>query len=193
MITDFAGDRRNPGFQARNRTVDGEFYLYDGPIGHRTWLHDVNASGDWRMSLFDIDPRTLLDLLDERAEFEVVDVSDGVRHLRATRVGDLPELNFGLGPTETDDVTGLDLWVGEDDLVRRMQMTTAKTETRMVGTGTIIERRPDGGVDKRIDPDQPGTPVTEVHRSSYDVRFSDIGADIDVLAPEDATEVRGQG
>ena len=33
-----------PAFDARNATVGNEFYLYDGPIGAKHWVHDTTAT-----------------------------------------------------------------------------------------------------------------------------------------------------
>ena len=194
MTIDFASDGRSPGFQAQNKTVDGEFYLLDGPIGLEHWIHDTNASGMSRKDIFSLDPRTLLDLLSPSADFEQVGEADGVRHLRARSVDGVPVLNLGLGPTDGQDTSGLEVWVGRDDVVQRIDLAYDTTEvSEHSGALAKIVRHADGTVTKEIDPAHPGH--REVYRthSTYSARFTDVGAPIAITAPTDSTDVAGKG
>ena len=197
MITDFAASDNGPGFRSHNRTVDGEFYLLDGPSGEQAWVHDVNASGQQGSDIFNIDPRTLLDIIEPGAEFETVsNDEDGVRRLRATRVDDVPPLNLGHGPISIkgQQVERLELWVGPDDVVRKFDLDLEYSETREhSGARARLVKRADGTVSKEIDPAFPGKTVTETVRTSYAVAFSDLGEPIEIDAPSDATRVEGKG
>jgi hypothetical protein len=193
MIVDFDGERGRPGFQAHIRTVDGELYKLDGPPDAKRWYHDVNADDMTRSDLFNVDPRTLLELLENSAHFEVVDEKNDVRHLRATKVERVPSLNFGNGPaTDGSDVQKLDLWVGRDDVVRKIDLALELTETHESGGETVETRNADGTYSKSV---QPGTARNETvtHRSSYSVRFFDLGAPISIVAPGNAEQVEGKG
>ena len=194
MVMEFAGERGRSGFTAHNRTVGGEFYLLDGPPGQQRWIHDTNATGTRGTDLFSLDPRTLCDLLKGSAEFEVVDERDGVTHLRARSVDELPPLSFGAGPSDAraEDVTRLELWVGPDDVVQRIDLDLERTETTRQGGETILVPRADGRMHKMVDPDT-GEMVTTTHRSSYSVRFFDVGEPVSIVAPADAVRVAGKG
>lgn len=219
LTLDFeTGGFGSPGFQARNRTVDGQFYLLDGPPGDRRWYHDTNASGSRAQDLYNLDPRTLLQLLDESSDFETVGTEqrggEEVRHLRATRLQDVPPLNLGFGDNADAGATSLELWVGPDDVVRSLAVSFEATETapdrRMIrvkprdgdpkrvtmrGRWMIIQlpdgtrvKRPVGDVTK---PSEGGTTTT--YRSRYSVEFFDLGAPIEIEAPPDPIEVAGKG
>ena len=196
MVMRFAGDGRSTGFTAHNRTVDGEFYLLDGPPGRQRWIHDVGANATTRgTDLFSLDPRTLCELLKDSAEFERVNEHDGVKHLRATEVNDLPPLSFGAGPSDAraEDVTRLELWVGPDDVVRRIDIDLERTERERRGAMSRITQNPDGTYTKEIDPAHPGTEELVTHRSSYSVRFAGIGDPVEIVAPAGAADVEGKG
>jgi hypothetical protein len=194
MVMEYAGEQGRPGFTAHNRTVGGEFYLLDGPPGRQRWIHDTNASGTRGADLFSLDPRTLCELLSESAEFEVVDEQDGVKHIRATSVDHVPPLSFGEGPSgaEAEDVTRLELWIGPDDVVQRIDLDLERTETTRQGGKTILVPRSDGTMHKMVDPNT-GEMVTTTHRSSYSVRFFDVGDPVQIVVPADAVPVAGQG
>jgi hypothetical protein len=197
MITDFEADAYSPGFQSRNRTVDGEFYLYDGPIDRRYWIHDVNASGQQGSDIFNVDPRTFLEIVEPGATFETVSTDDeGVRRLRATKVEEVPPLNLGHGPIaiKGQQVKRLELWVGPDDIVRRFDLDLEYTETHENSGGRAkIVNHEDGTFTKEIDPAHPGETVVETVRTSYAVTFSDLGAPITIEAPAGARRVEGKG
>ena len=186
MRLKFAGVHGRPGFVAENRTVDGHFYLLDGVPGQQRWIHDVGATtgGD----PFSIDPRNLLKVLDPSADFETVDVDGDVRHLRARSLDDIPEMNLGLGPSSEAEVTNLELWVGSDDIVQRLDFTYDITED----LGGPMYVKDENGNRKRFTPPS-GTPDSHTYSSSYSVVFFDVGAAIKIEAPADAVEVNGQG
>ena len=139
-----------------NMQVDGERYGYrpnqltGGPF---EWTDDGPvAPGD---EMFGINPATLLDELRPEGGFEDLgdEQVDGVttRHFRATRPGDVPTDAIRDWVRNRGDVTGLDIWVDEDDLVRRLDIGFA------------------GG-----DPDEaPGE--TPVSPSTASIRFYDFG------------------
>jgi hypothetical protein len=110
-------------------------------------------------------------------------------------VNDLPPLNFGEGPSgaRAEDVKRLELWVGSDDVVRRIDIGLENTETHRSGGLTRVTRNPDGTYSKEIDPAHPGEEVTTTHRASYSVRFFDLGSPITIEAPANAARVAGQG
>jgi hypothetical protein len=198
-VIDFGPSGGTPGFKSQNRTVAGNFYLLDGPPGQQRWVHITNEPG---LDLYKLDPRKLLELLAPAAEFETVGESNGLRRLRATSIDDLPDINLGLGPLRLrperrdgslgEDFTKLELWVGPDNVVRRLDLATESTETHRSGGETILVPRADGQMHKMVDPET-GEMVTTTHRSSYSVTFSDLGADIEITAPEGAEPVEGKG
>jgi hypothetical protein len=193
MVLRFFPDGRGPGFEARNRTVDGHFYLYDAG----RWVRDTNATGTEGRDMFSADPRTLLGALHPGAAFEVVgtETVDGLelRHLRATRVDRLPTLNLSLGPIDPDEVRTLEVWVGSDDVVRRLDIGTVHVATRDPQAATVIVRGPDGRTTKETAPPDAARMVTTETSSTYSLRFTDIGAPIVITAPTGAVDVAGQG
>lgn len=184
---------RGPAFEARNRTVDGHFYLYDAG----RWVRDTNAAGTRGADMFSADPRTLLGALHPGAAFEVVgtETVDGVelRHLRATRVDQLPTLNLSMGPMDPKEVRTLDVWVGADDVVRRLDIGTVQVMTRDPHVATIIVREPNGEMRKATEPPDPARMITTEVASAYSLRFTDIGAPLTITAPPGAVDVAGQG
>jgi hypothetical protein len=209
MTIHFAGESGRRGFDAQNKSVDGEFYLFTpGPDGVSRWYHDTNAGGS---SFFDTDPRSLLGALAPEAAFVAVgtDSIDGVRltHLRATNLDALPALKLSLGPIDANTFTSLDLWIGPDDVVRRLDLTTAQ-DVREIDPSVTMQKRTDGTI-TIVAPDgttrtvQPGENIDDAMRdlphvtrtihASYSVRFHDLGAPIAVTAPPGATDVAGKG
>ncbi|HVL81910.1 MAG TPA: hypothetical protein VM840_10000 [Actinomycetota bacterium] len=196
MEIDFAPDGRSPGFRARNRTVDGEFYLLDGIPGQEGWFHDVNAAGAQRSDLFNIDPRSVLTLLEPTVGFEEVgrDEIDGqpVRHLRATRTDQAPPLNFGMGSTEGQDMKQLDVWIDEENIVRRIDVRFSTT-LASPSAGEILVKDENGDTRKIPTGEDSLEPKTVTTHSSYSARFYDLGAAIEIVAPVDVTRVEGKG
>lgn len=192
---------RGSGFEARNRTVDGQFYLYDGPPDARRWYRDLNASATRASDVFSADPRSLLAALHPGVAFEQVGTEqlDGadLRRLRATRIERLPELNLSLGPIDPTHVKGLDIWVGSDDIVRRLDLTLVQVETRSGPGRTEVVVDGDGKQRKVFVPADPGPGGQKGEdveiRSSASIRFTDIGAPVVITAPAGAVDVRGQG
>ena len=202
------------GFTAHNKTVDGQYYLLDGAPNAKRWYHDIGAT-PLGSDLFDLDPRTLLAVLQPTAGF--VDVgteqtADGtLRHLRATTLGNLPALHLVLGPLNGRDITSLDLWVASDSTVRRLDLTSSHTETQQPacfvqappeGSGVKVCLKPGGKLSRTADGKitvipgdvpAPKSPVTVTTTSSYSLRFSDIGAPISITAPADPIQVHGKG
>jgi hypothetical protein len=168
-----------PASDSWTKVVGGERYALVGPKGQPGhWVHRTGAGGPPGGALFDADPRTLLAILDPAARFAEVgtDRVGGVetRHLRATEVDELPVVDLGLAPdTRNTSVTSLDLWVGADDVVRRLDFGLRRTDTK---TGP-------GG--------QPLAGVT--FDSTYSVTFSDLGAPITITPPADVQPDAGKG
>lgn len=186
MRLKFAGVEGRPGFMAENRTVDGEFYLLDGVPGQQQWIRDVGATTG--SDPFSIDPRNLLRVLDPSADFETVGVARDVRHLRARSLDDIPEMNLGLGLSSDAEVTNLELWVGPDDIVQRLDFDYDITEDM----GGPMYLKDESGNRKRFVPPS-GTPESRTYSSSYSVVFFDVGTDITIEAPAGAVDVAGQG
>lgn len=210
MVIDFDAGI-SPAFTAENKTVGGEFYLLDGPPDDRRWVHDTNASGGRAVEIFGLDPRTLVDLFSTGSTLELVGTEDvdgvSTRHLRSTAPFPAPSLNLGMGPTGGATVDRLELWVGPDDVTRRIDLVLSQ-DVEMVdrdsaptmakgADGTIVLTAPDGTV-TRVAPgerlDTGSLPMTtRVQRSTYSVTFSEVGAPISIVAPADAIEVAGVG
>ncbi len=86
--------------------------------------------------------------------------------------------------------TRLDLWVGSDDVVQRLDLVTERSETRVVGERRA--RQPGQPVTV-IPPPDPSRTETVPRRSSYSVRFFDLVAPVTIEAPADAVEVETLG
>jgi hypothetical protein len=184
---------RGAGFDAENRTVGGEFYLLDGPPDAQRWYHDTNASGGQRSDFFNTDPRTLLAVLAPVADFVPVDAADGVRHLRATRLDRLPALNLPLGPIDPRTIEHLEVWVGDDDVVRRFDIGLLHLESRpkhpLVMTREGKQRMARG----QLPPIDPADMETIAIRDSYSVEFVDAGLAIEIAAPPHPVDIAGRG
>ena len=205
----FDGDGRTPAFDAHNRTVDGELYLLDGPPGQLRWYHDINASPKDAGDVVHLDPRTLLRSLSPKAGFVLVADPDaralGLRHLRAAHPDQVPALDLTLGPLDSGDLTGLDLWVDEGQAVRRLDLTTSHTQAdepacfeqdgvkQCAQPGDSLRKGPDGTLTVIHDGKGPATPTVRTTTSRYSVRFTDLGTPLTVRAPNDPIVVRGQG
>src|ERR687897_1328333 len=158
-----------------DRVVDGKAYIYFPVDPHAStvdentpfeWFHipgnyDPETWGGGETGPFDLDPRTLLETLSSAGNFDVVGIEevDGfpARHLRATmpeEALDLGRLRQGVEGT----ATSLEVWVDDDDLVRRL--------------------------DFRIEEpwDVPGSSW------SVSTRFYDLGEPVSIEAPANAPE-----
>lgn len=152
-----------------NRWVDGELYLYlAGPDGNFRWYHDYGASGDELVG-FTTDPATLLDELHPGGGFEEVGKEDvdGVEttRLRATDPRQTPVPDIRGLVDYLDAVTSLEVWVDDDGIVRRLDIT--------------IEGSP------------PQSTQEETHTTS--IRFFDLGDPITIEAPTDSEEISPEG
>jgi hypothetical protein len=128
---------REDGSRLIDRVVDGKAYIY-GPVDPHAstvdentpfeWRHipgnyDPETYGDGETGPFGFDPRTLLETLSSAGNFEVVGNEDvdgfPTHHLRATtpeEALDVGRLRQGVEGT----ATRLEVWVDDDDLVRRL-------------------------------------------------------------------------
>lgn len=206
----FAAQSGQPGFDAHNRTVDGEYYLLDGVSGAKKWYHDTTAAPT-SSDRFDLDPRALLEVLRPSAAFVVVDTATGpggpVRHLRATHLGALPSLHLVLGPVDGRDITSLELWVGADDTVQRLALSArhreprapacieqdgvkqcAKPGDRLVKIGRKVTFVPGPTSGATAEPAAP-----DVTTASFTMRFTDVGMPITISAPVGAVPIAGKG
>lgn len=191
MLMRFEGRDGRPGFEAANRTVDGSFYLLDGPPGAKRWYRDDNAAGGRGSDLFSIDPRTMVVAIHPDVEFVVVgtEESDGtrLRHLRATRPSSIPPVNLSLGPIDPKTVETLEVWVDDNDILRRLDLTTRYSDTQPESATKVV------GADGRVQiVASEGTKTVE-HVSAYSVRFHSIGEPIEIRAPDKAIPFSGLG
>ena len=203
----FDDENGRPGFDAHNLTVDGQYYLYDGPIGAKKWYHDTTATPTGS-DIFDLDPRNLIAVLRPSAKFVVVDTQTTaggpVRHIRATDLSAMPSLHLASGPVDGKDVTSLDLWVAGDDTVQRLTLTSSHTEIPQPACftqdGVKQCAQPGDQLVKTKDhitiipgPRNAAPPKPVTTKGSYSVTFSDIGSPITIAAPAGAIEVAGKG
>jgi hypothetical protein len=189
--------RDNSSFTFANKVVDGRFYLLDGAPGQQQWIEDTNEhiTGS---DLFSVDPRSLVTESAQEAGFRDVGPAtvDGVqtRHLKATRLDQVPAVNLGLGPI-TDDktkVTNFDVWVDSDNVVRRLDITTSLTETVYPLARTVVGKDANGNLQKTLDTtNSPSEERTQIN--TYSVTFTDIGSNIVIEAPANARQVAGKG
>jgi hypothetical protein len=205
FIVEFSGDNRSmygtidPGerggeFPIANKIVNGQFYLQDG----QRWVEDTNASNMAGTDVFNVDPRNFLDGVAQAAQFEEVgeETVSGVRtrHLRATRLDDIPDFNLGLGPKGETELSAFELWVDDDDVVRGLLVKTSqRLETFPNAARAELRKNADGTYTKFVPEGQMGEPVYVQMRTSYKVDFTDIGAPIDIKPPADAVPVAGKG
>lgn len=206
MTIEFSGDNRattgnqqsgaERGFTFANKIIDGQFYLQDSDGKLSYWVKDTNYSEGSGTDLFNVDPRTFLDGAANAAAF--VDagtaVVDGVttRHLKATKLDKLPQVNVGMGPVDTN-YTGFDVWVSPDNVIRKIEFGTSRTETGRPGAKAIVIKHEDGTFTKEIDPNDTTPEVTRTNKATYSVTFKNIGEDIAIEAPANPRSVAGQG
>ncbi|MEY2468195.1 MAG: hypothetical protein QOF21_893 [Actinomycetota bacterium] len=192
------GEERSDAFEVANKVVDGRFYLRDGAPGQQHWIEDTNEhiTGS---DIFSVDPRSLVTGAAQDAAFEDVGTAtvDGVatHHLKATRLDKVPTVNLGLGPIADDQtkITKFDVWVDSDNVVRRLDVATSRTETIYPLARTQISTDANGNVHKSLDQSNLGPSEERTTVSDYSVVFTDIGAPIEIVAPANATKVAGQG
>ncbi|HEX2053067.1 MAG TPA: hypothetical protein VHJ78_04980 [Actinomycetota bacterium] len=193
MVIEFAGREGRPGFQAHSRVVDGDFYLLDGPPGRQIWIRDTNAGAMRASDMFSFDPRTLLSALRPQVGFQQMpDPEAGLRHFRAVSPEGLSVVNLSEGPIDPKTIKSLDVWAGSDDIVQRMEVMTERKETRRPGARTAIVEE-NWQQRKIIAPDDTTPEVTATIRSTYSIKFSDVGEPLDITAPPGAVDVAGQG
>ena len=187
MVIDFAGQDGRDGFQAQNRTVDGQFYLLDGPPGEKEWIRDTNSASMKGTDFFNLDPRTLLSALGPQVGFRELPQKNGLRHFRASKPALLKELSLG-DPVDPKTITSLDVWAGDDNVVRRLQLVASRTETGRPGARSIVVEK-DGRMTKIVDPADTTPEVTRTIRTTYNVEFSDIGQPVEIKAPPNPRDV----
>jgi hypothetical protein len=155
-----------------NRRIDGEFYCYcltsDGAF---RWFHDPGLRGN--DDALRANPATLLDQLRPAGDFQsvgtgLVDGAETVR-FRATRPASTPAHVLRESWGQMGEVTDLEVWVDEDGLVRRVDLTFADDE---------LPRPPD---------------TATVSSATISVRFFDMGEPISIEAPTDPIELSGDG
>jgi hypothetical protein len=182
-------------YEFRQRVVDGELYVSNVPLGD---------APDWRpydgiatdQKVFDVDPRLLLQVLADQAGFTVVgqEELDGrtVTHFRASTPDavSLPSLVQGHF-ADIDSLDALDVWVGEDDVVYRLDMAlTRDAAAREIVTVDEGDPCPAGSTPT----DDPtlmveGFTVCEVEGEpywvdgAYSVRFHDLGTPVTIEPP----------
>jgi hypothetical protein len=187
MVIDFAGQGGRDGFQAQNRTVDGQFYLLDGPPGQKEWIRDTNSASMKGTDFFNLDPRTLLSALGPQVGFGELPRKNGLRHFRASQPALLKELSLG-DPVDPKTITSLDVWAGDDNVVRRLQLVAIRTETGRPGARSIVVEK-DGRMTKIVDPADTTPEVTRTIRTTYNVEFSDLGQPVEIKAPANARDL----
>jgi hypothetical protein len=188
------GDGRSSAFPIANKIVNGQFYLEDGT----RWVEDTNASNMSGDDVFSVDPRNFLAGVATAAQFESAgeDNVGGVRtrHLRATRLHDIPDFNLGLGPKGETDLTAFELWVDADDVVRALLVETSqRLETYPNAARAELRKDANGNLQKVIAEGQMGEPEYVRMDTSYKVEFTDIGAPIEITPPVGAVKVAGKG
>ena len=165
------------GYAGERRIVDGELYWHVGDDASTPWFHQTGigpSRSDWTG-----DPRSLLAGLEPGAGFEIVgdDDIDGfeVTHLQATTPGNVDASGLSLGEATMSEgtLTGLDVWVDGDGVVRRIDLEMTNTFDVMVSevAGEPMEAR------------------TLTQTVTASVRFSDIGVPNSIQAPTNVCDV----
>lgn len=158
-------------YPGARRIVDGEMYWRVGDATSGRWFRD--NGGESLQSEWTGDPRTLLASLEPRAGFEIVgqDPGDGgpLTHMRATTPDavDVSELRLGDATVQDGTPTAIDVWVDDQDVVRRIDIeTTQEIEMGVAeGEGMPVEEQT----------------ITQAMKAS--VRFFDIGQPDRIEAP----------
>ena len=190
---DTMGDE--PRLEGRSRVVDGERFVdYLKPLGEGPdWQEYEGLPTD--QQLFEVDPHLLQAVLAPEAGFALVgeEELDGrpVTHLRATtpEAVDAPSIAIGVF-AEVESLDGLDVWVGEDDVVYQLDMAF----TRDAGAQQVVfvdegEPCPAGSTPEATSIGD-GTRGCAVDgdpywvEASYSVRFHDLGTPVTIERPE---------
>jgi hypothetical protein len=163
------------------RLVDGRLYWHVGDDPSTPWFHyNGETVGGENMTS---DPRTMLTGLAPRAGFELAgdDTLDGVevRRLRATtpEAVDGTELALGEASPTNGTLTGLDIWVDDDDVVRRIDLEITVTldgfEVEALGDPVVL-----------VPTERTGTELI-----TASVRFRDIGVPNVIEVPPNVQEL----
>lgn len=193
-------------FTVDDRVVDGQFYIYTpGPDDVTRWYHDAGQDND--NSLTFPDPRTLYPDISAAADFEVVGTTtlDGVTvtHLHAQ---DPQAINgAAVAGFTTGKVTAFDMWVDQNNVVRRLSLSSSDTAracqlTVGVGGGTTLTTQP-GKKLTNVESLKPGQAISgtatqcgpQTTGESVTLDFAHLGAPESVVAPAGAIDFVGQG
>lgn len=193
-------------FTVDDRAVDGQFYIdTPGPHDVTRWYHDTGQDNGSSMSF--PDPRTLAGDLSPDAVFEVVGttVVDGETlthlHARDPQAIDAP----GLAGFTTGKVTAFDLWVDQDDVVRRLALSSSQTTQActFLGDGSRLTAEPAKAIwneEKSRTLNVASLPPGVVRQcgaqttaESVGVSFANLGAPESVTAPAGAIDFAGKG
>jgi hypothetical protein len=189
----------------QNRVVDGQFYLYiKGQDLQMHWYHDTSPNAADSASF--PDPRTLLEAINPSAGLETVGRQSvngmELTHLRATHPASIGSLDT---PDVSSTVISFDVWVGSDNVVRRMRITSsdgsfmceeapgaAGSTPNVDGPATIrpserIATLPDG------QPVPAGTICGNVQTTELDIRFGTLGVPESIGVPPGAIDQEGLG
>jgi hypothetical protein len=166
-------------------TAHGDIFVYGPPDGAEpVWQRRsddlpfaVATDGVGTPAPTDLDPQVLLDQLAAAGEFEDLGSEDvdgaSTRHLRAVAPAGITVQDLGLGtlvPVAATAVESMEVWVDDDDLVRRIDLALS-------------------GELHFPDPAAPDGSRIEGFSYASTVEFSDLGEPITIEAPEDAVEV----
>jgi hypothetical protein len=156
-VFEFSGDdveiRSRPddwhGVELVSRIVDGRRYGYPMP-------RDADVPLDVSGQPYEFEPEALLAALHDVASFETVgqDDVDGfpTQHLRATDPGEVDALARAFARDVTGALSSLDVWIDEDDLLRRIDMSMAIHNDDTDVTRTFSIRFFDFGAPITIEP-----------------------------------------
>jgi hypothetical protein len=178
------------------------------PLGdHASEYDTLDGDPDFADGWFNVDPRPLLEALQADADFTVIgeEELDGrsVTHLRATELDAISDLDLGLGSLDNaDSLDALDVWVDDDDVVYRLDVTVTQDAqpTEILFTDRNDPFVEEGEVcepgytpapeDMNVEPVGDATPCVAVKdpiwvEGSYSVRFHDLGTPVTITPPED--------
>jgi hypothetical protein len=170
---EFAGDDAGHvlrGNGIEERLVDGEVYNRDpnSPPEHAGWERDACSQDHNEFQTPVPAMPFLLAVLTPNADFEVGgdDVIAGVptTRLHANTPGAVPAENLEPGIDPATALTALDVWVDDDDVIRRVDYTTR----------TVYET---------ATADDPPVTQTETVTNAMSIVFKDLGGDVVIVAP----------